>query len=161
MAFNQLIVKNSSTGASVALAAPYAAYKGSQITLNTVVAGTTTSSAGLVIACAGPQWNIEWGSLAALVQTQITTTALSVVSKWQGSLDGTNWFDIMGMNAPANVAVAPAGTGAPIVTTYMHAAPGINPMVAYIRLAVLSTGATGGAADLALVGYSFRKRWTT
>lgn len=163
MAFNQLVVKNSFQGAGTAYAASGAAtvlMKGSSIALNTVVAGTVTSTAGLVIPCSAPQTNIEWDSLAALVQTALTTNTIVVVGKWQASLDGTNWSDIFGINTPANVQVAAAGTGSPVVTTWFHAFAGVNPGVPYLRYAVINSVATGGAADTVNVSYCFRKRWT-
>lgn len=160
MAFNQLVVKSASTGASVAYLAPLTAYKGSSIALNAVVAGTTVSTAGLVIPVASPAWNIEWDSLAAVVQTQLTTATITAQTIWQVSNDGTNWINMLGLNGAANVTVAPAGSGSAINTTYVQAFPGVNPGFPYIRMAVLSGVANGGAADAVIVAYNFRKRWT-
>ena len=159
MAFNQLVVKNASTGAATAFSAPIASQNGSNIALAGVAAGSTTSSAGLLIPIAGPQWNIEWDSLCATVQTKVTTTGLIVTTKWQVSNDGVNWVDFVGTNNAANVAVAATGTGALVVTTYVQALVGVNPSFPYFRIAVLSTGATGAAGDNVICSYNFRKRW--
>lgn len=163
MAFNQLAVKNFFTGAQqayVANGAATAGMNGSKIALNTVVAGTTTSTAGLVLALPSPAMNIEWDSLYALVQTGLTTNTIVVVGKWQASLDGVNWSDILGINAPANVQVAAAGTGGLITTTWFHSFAGINPATPFIRYAVVNTVVTGAAGDNVVVSYGFRKRWT-
>lgn len=160
MAFNQLVVKSYFTGAANAFASPLGSYNGSKIALNTVTSGSTASTAGLVIACAGSQFNIEWDSLAAVVETGITTTSLTVTSKWQVSNDGTNWVDFLGLNCAANVQVAAAGSGSLVTTQYVQGFPGVNPGFPYIRLAVKTGGATGGTGDNVTVAYNFRKRWT-
>jgi len=165
MAFNNRRVKSGGfQGAGTAFTAPLAAFKGSQIALNTIVAGTTVSTAGLVLSMA--QSELEWDSLIALVETDLTTSTITVASKWQGSLDGTNWVDIMPNNpaaAAGTVALpqlqrAAAGTGSLVTTQYFHAFIGMNPSVDYIRLAVLTGVATGGAGDNVTVSYCFRKR---
>ncbi len=158
MAFNQQRVKSAFTGAAQAFTSPLNAFNGSKIALNTVTAGSTASTAGLVIACAGPTWNIEWESLVALVETNITTSTLTATTKWQGSWDGTNWVDFFGLNTAANVTKAAAGTGSLVTTQYFHAFSGMNPGVDYIRLAVQVGVATGGAGDNVTVSYGFRKR---
>lgn len=159
MAFNQQIVKNAFTGAKTAYAAPLAAYFGSQIALNTIVAGAVASTAGLVIPCAGPQWNIEWESLVALVQTSLTTLNITATTRWEVSEDGTVWVPLLGLNAPGNVTVAAAGTGGAIVTNYAQACAGYDPSFPYMRLAALVGVATGAAGDTVTVSYNFRKRW--
>lgn len=160
MAFNQLVVKNAFQGAGTAYQAPIASTNGSQIALNTKVAGSVTSSAGLVIPCAGPQWNIEWDSLSALIETKATTNTITIATRWEVSNDGTNWFPVYGLNSPANVIVAAAGTGSSIYTQYVQAFAGINPGFPYLRIAVVNAVVTGGANDSVIVSYNFRKRWT-
>ena len=163
MAFNQLVVKNFFTGAATAYSASGAAtasMNGSNIALNTVTTGNTTSSAGLVLAMPSPSMNVEWDSLVALVQYKITTTSLVVIGRFQGSLDGSNWSDIRDGNGAAFVQVAATGTGSLVTTTLFHSLPGINPSFPYMRYAVVSTGATGAAGDNVIVSYNFRKRWT-
>ena len=158
MAFNQKIVKSYFTGAQQAFTAPLAAYNGSKIALNTITATSTTSSAGLVIACAGPQFNIEWESLAAIVETNLTTSTITATTKWQVSNDGTAWIDLLGKNAAANVTKAAAGTGSLVTTQYVQAFDGMNPGFPYLRLAVLVGVVTGGAGDNVTVAYNWRKR---
>lgn len=159
MAFNALRVKSAFTGAGTAFTAPLASYKGSQIALNTVTSGTISSTAGLVIALAGPTFNIEWESLFALVETDITTSTITVSSGWQGSWDGTNWIQILaGASATsAFLQVAAAGTGSLITTQYAHYFPG-NPSFDYVRYAVKVGVTTGAAGDNVTVSYGFRKR---
>lgn len=155
MAFNQLVKKSYAAGATQAFAAPWAAYKGSLIALNGAVAGTVTSTAGLVIPCAGPSYNIEWESLVANVQTVLATAGLVATGIWQVSNDATNWATLYGVNSPAYVAVAPAGAG---TTTYCHAFAGINPGHPYLRFAILNTVQTGAAGDNVTVSYNWRGR---
>lgn len=160
MAFNQLVVKSYSTGAATAFAAPLASYNGSNILLNGITAASTVSSAGLVIPVGGPQFNIEWDSLVAVVQTRLTTATITAQTLWQGSNDGTNWVNILGTNGAANVTVAAAGTGSLVNTTYAQAFVGINPPFPYLRIACLVGVATGAAGDTVTCAYNFRKRWT-
>jgi hypothetical protein len=160
MAFNQLVVKNAFQGVGVAYQAPLASASGSQIALNTKVAGSVTSSAGLVIPCAGPQWNIEWDSLSATIETKVTVSTITVQTRWEVSNDGTVWLPILGLNAPSNVTVAAAGTGSSVYTQYVQAFAGVNPGFPYLRIAAVNAVATGGANDSVIVSYNFRKRWT-
>lgn len=158
MAFNQQRAISTFTGAGTAFTAPLAAYKGSLIALNTVVAGATASTAGLVIANGGPNWNIEWESLVALVETNVTTSTITVSSKWQCSPDGVNWVDLVNLNGVAKLTIAAAGTASLITTQYFHPLSGINPGIAYMRLAVSPGVVTGAAGDNCTVSYFFRKR---
>jgi len=157
MAFNQRIVKSYSTGASQAFTAPLASYVGSKIALSGVTANSTASSAGLVIAVGGPQFNIQWESLHAIVETNLTTSTITATTKWQVSNDGTNWLDLLGKNGAANVTKAAAGTGSLITTQYVQAFDGINPAFPYLRLAVLVGVATGAAGDNVTVSYNWTK----
>jgi len=152
--------RNVFTGAATAYSAGGAAIatmNGSNIALNTIVAGTTSSSAGLVMAVANSDF--EWDTLAALVQYKLTTSTITVTGKWQGSYDGVNWSDLVGLNAPANVQLAAAGTGSLVTTTVIHSFAGLGTVTPYIRYAVLSGVVTGAAGDSVIVSYSFRKRW--
>lgn len=163
MAFNQQRVKAYSQGAQTAYIAPLAAYKGSQIALSGVTGATIVSTAGLVIPLAGSQFNIEWDSLSALVETDITTSTLVVQTKWQGSLDGTNWLDLWQNKyqdavGTTRLLVAAAGTGSLVTTQFIHTFAGINPGVDYIRYAAMVTTGTGAAGDNLTVSYNFRKR---
>lgn len=160
MSFNQLVVKSAFTGAGTAFTAPLAAYKGSLVPLTGITATSTTSVAGLVILVGGPQFNIEWESLLAIVETNLTTSTITATTKWQVSNDGTVWLDLLGKNGAANVTKAAAGTGSLVTTQYAQAFDGVNPGTPYLRLAVLVGVATGGAGDNVTVSYNWRKRWT-
>ena len=167
MAFNQQRVKSYASGALTAFATGgLTAYKGSQIALNTVTNGTVVSSAGLVIALAGPQFNIEWDSLVATVETNLTTSTLTVSSAWQGSWDNVTWQTFLTAGFPTGdqhatsqfTQVAAAGTGGLVTTLYTHPFYGYNPAFDYIRYAVKVGVATGAAGDNVTVSYSWRKR---
>lgn len=159
MGFNQRYAQSYFTGTQQAFTSPLNAYNGSKIALNTVTAGSTASTAGLVLACANN--DIEWDSLHALVETNLTTSTITATTKWQGSPDGTNWVDIVGLNSAANVTKAAAGTGSLVTTQYFQAFAGINPGIRYLRIAVLVGVATGAAGDNVTCSYFFRRRWAT
>ena len=167
MAFNVKRVKAGFQGTGQAYVAPLAAFSGSKIALSTITAGSTVSTAGLVLSMANSE--IEWDSLSALVETDLTTSTITVAGKWLGSLDGVNWIDIVPNNpaAAAGTVVLPqvqraaAGTGSLVTTQYLHAFPGLNPPFDYLRFAVLTGVVTGGAGDNVTVSYCYRKRSPT
>lgn len=157
MAFNAQLVKSYAQGAVVAFAAPLASYNGSAIALSGAVAGTFTSTPGLVIAAGSSAVNIEWESLYAIVQTGLTTSTIVATPVWQGSNDGTNWITLVGQTGAAMTSFAAAGTGSLVTTTWAVPFPG-NPSFPYIRLAILNTVVTGAAGDNVKVSYNWRRR---
>lgn len=143
-----------------AMSAPFASIRGSNIALNGVVSGSTTSTAGLVLGGGNVTLlQIEWESLRAKIQTQITTNLLSVVPVWQVSDDGVAWSTLLPQNGAAYVQWPATGTGT-LATTTQDQALQFNPSAKYVRIAVNSTGATGGAGDNVIVAYSWRQRFT-
>lgn len=157
MSFNNRIVKSYASGALVAFTAPLASYKGSQIALNTVTSGSTASTAGLVISVA--QSDIEWESLCAIVETDITTSTITVATKWQVSNDNTNWVDFRDKNGTTRTTVAAAGTGSLVTTQYVQAFDGVNCPFPYVRIAALVGVTTGAAGDNVTASYQYRRRW--
>ncbi len=158
MSFNSTLVKSYAGGATVAFTAPLAAFKGSVIALNTITAGSTASSAGLALAVGGVN-NIEFESLSANVETNLTTNTITATTKWQVSNDGTNWLDVFGKNDAANVTKAAAGTGSLITTQYVQTMDGVNVAYPFVRLAVVVGAATGAAGDNVTVSYNWRRRF--
>lgn len=161
MSFNSKQVKSYAQGALAAFNAnggSWNNFSGSSISLNTKVAGSVTSTAGLVIPVAGPQFAIEWDSLVALVQTAVNTSTITVLARWEMSPDNTNWAPIYPMNGAANVVVAAAGTGSTVYTTYWLPFQGLNPAAQYLRVAAVNAVVTGGASDAVIVSYFWRKR---
>jgi hypothetical protein len=159
MSFNSRLAKSVFQGTATAFTSPLNAFSGSKIALNTITAGSTASTAGLVIPLTNPTFQIEWESLVALVETNLTTSTITATSKWQYSPDGTNWLDVLGLNAAANVTKAAAGSGSLVTTQYFHAFSGINPAAQAVRIAVLVGVATGAAGDNVTCSYFFTKRW--
>lgn len=157
MAFNAQLVKSYAQGAVSAFVAPLTAYTGSAVALSGAVAGTYTSTPGLVIAAGSSAVNIEWESLYAIVQTGLTTSTIVATPVWQGSNDGTNWITLAGPTGGLPVSLASAGTGSLVTTTWAVPFPG-NPSFPYIRLAILNTVATGAAGDNVKVAYNWRRR---
>jgi len=163
MAFNQLVKKSFvPNGATQAFAAPFAAYRGALVALNGVTSGTTTPapSNGLVIAFAGQgsgDVNIEWESIAVNVQAVLTTAAITAAIVWQVSNDMTNWITMGRLTNTAYQVFAPAGAG---TTNWVQYLQGYNGGYPYLRPAVLSGGATGGASDNVVISFNARKRQT-
>jgi hypothetical protein len=158
MSFASSIVKSYAGGALTAFAAPLASYKGSQIPLNGITATSTTSTAGLALQVGGVN-NIEFDSLSALVETDLTTNTITATTKWQVSNDGTNWVDLLGKNLAANATKSAAGTGGLVTTQYVQVCDGFDYSWPYIRLAVLVGVVTGAAGDNVTVAYNWRKRF--
>lgn len=139
MSFNSNLVKNASS---------------TVVALNGVTTGTIT--AGPVLNVSGAI-AVEWESLCANVSAAITTSSLVIKTLWQGSNDNSTWNTIYGLNGAAPVAVAATGTGSLVTTGYIQHCS-INPSYPYMRLAVLSSGATGAAGDNVTISYNFKKR---
>jgi hypothetical protein len=163
MSFNSSRVQPYATGALTAFSSPLGAYKGSVIALTGITATSTVSSAGLVLLPGGVN-NIEFESLSALVETNLTTSTITAATKWQVTFDGTNWIDIYKEQYAATtqvstMLVAAAGTGTIATKQYVHAFAGINPAFYAMRLAVVVGVATGGAGDNVTVAYTWRKRF--
>jgi phenylpropionate dioxygenase-like ring-hydroxylating dioxygenase large terminal subunit len=158
MSFNSSIVKSYAGGALTAFTAPLASYKGSLVALNGVTAGTAVSTVGLVLQAGGAN-NIEFNSLAALVETNITTSTMTVTTKWQVSNDGTSWIDLFEKTSQSNTNRSAAGTGSLVTTQYVQSMDGINPSFPYMRIAVQVGVATGAAGDNVTVSYNWRKRF--
>lgn len=139
MSFNSTLVKNSPSAV---------------VALTGVTTGTTTP---------GPVFNIsgalnpEEGSVIANVSAAVTTSSLVVKTLWEVSNDNVTWVSLFGINGAALVGVPATGTGTIVTTAYAQALP-VNPSHPYIRLSVISTGATGGAGDNVTIGYNWRKR---
>lgn len=129
------------------------AVKSTVIALNTVVSGTTVGGPSLSLASG----DIEGDTLCANVSSALTTNLLTVTTKWQVSQDGTTWVDVQQSNGAALVRIAPAGTGS-LVTTAFCQLTQFSPAHPYIRLALVTGGATGAAGDNVTVSYNFRKR---
>lgn len=130
---------------------------GGVIALAGVTTGNTTSTAGLILQPKGAN-NIAADSLCANISAGITTTSLVVVPQWQVSNNGTTWTTLLPMNGAAYVALA-TGTGSLVTTTYALSAAGLNLAYPYVRLAVVSTGATGAAGDNVTVSYNWNRQF--
>ena len=134
------------------------AVQSTAIPLNTLVAGTTTSAAGLVINPGDPRFPIEFDSLVMNVTAAITTSTIVVTTIWQVSDDGTNWRTLFPLNNASYVAVAAAGSGSLVTTNYVQTCNGYNPGKQYIRAAVINTVVTGAAGDNVTISYNWRRR---
>lgn len=136
------------------------AYASTTVALSTVVAGTITSAAALVLAPRLSQ-NIAADSLVMNVSAAITTSTIVVATVWQVSDDNTNWRTIYPLNGAAYVNVAVAGTGSLVTTTYCQSLAGYNFSKQYVRAACLNTVATGGAGDNITISYGWRRAFNS
>ena len=128
---------------------------GSVIALSGVTTGTTT--AGPILDLLGPLVP-EWDCICANVSAAITTNSLVVKTKWRVSNDGSTFVDLYGSDGETNATqIAATGNGG-LVTTNWAQMLWVNAPYPYVMLAVVSTGATGGAGDNITVTYNFIKR---
>lgn len=118
--------------------------------------GSITSAAGLVLS-PGAAHNIAPNSLSAHISAGVTTSSIVVTTRWEVSNDNSTWLPLYAHNCPAVVQVAATGSGSLVTTAYVQACPGIAFSFPYIRLAVLNTGATGGAGDNVTVKYNWAR----
>ncbi len=128
------------------------------VALTGVTTGTVTPSTSVL--APGENQRVGPGSLYMRVSAAITTSSLVVKTLWQGSDDGTTWDTIYQSNGAAYVAVAATGSGSLVTTAYRQWFDfGDAASCQYIRAAVLSTGATGGAGDNITITYGWLKRF--
>jgi hypothetical protein len=133
------------------------AYGSQVIALNTVVAGTVTRSPTFLI----PGDNQQRAGLDSLymqcaVVAKVSTIVLS--TGWQGSNDGTNWYTIYTHAGNGFAAIAAAGNGSSVTTTYFQMFQGDPAAFRYIVGAVLVTVATGGTSDQVTMSYGWSRR---
>jgi len=105
-------------------------------TLNTLVAASVVTGNTLTCGTLAP------GSVSALVTATIVTGSLTVTPKWQASEDGTNFYDLSIVALPA------------ISATGSRFVPLPDGSWRYVRLALTTAGATGGASDFYAISYS-------
>jgi hypothetical protein len=95
-------------------------------------------------------------NLTAYLIVTAATSSLTVTPYWQVSDDGTTFKS---MHALANVPInLPIATATENVTEVLPAPKGIEGY-RYARCMLLVGGATGGAADLYSIGYSYRQNF--
>lgn len=139
MSFNSLLVKANGTLI---------------VALNGKAAASVTN--GPVLAVGGVN-NVEWESLCANVSAAVTTSTITVTTRWAGSNDGVTFNPIMPQNGAAYVGVPAAGTGSLITTPYIQPLP-INVPYPYVTLQTVVGVASGGAGDNVTISYSWKKR---
>lgn len=119
---------------------------------NSEVALTTLTSANGT-ARYGTALSVEKFALQSMVlecTSAITTSSVLATFKAQGSMDGTTWFDLVGITG-----ASAAGTGSPVTTTLAIPVPAHAHSYSLFRgVATLSGAATAGA-DTTLMTYRF------
>jgi hypothetical protein len=98
---------------------------------------------------------VEPGSLCALVTVDAETNTLTLAAKWQGSNDGSTWYDVVQPHNPADVVLATGTSGADAAVTKIIEAPAGIYGNRFGRCAVYNGVATGGSADTYSIGYNY------
>lgn len=113
---------------------------GSVALSNSITAGTTLTANTFTGGLAEP------GSVTAKVAVTISTGSLTLAPKWQASEDGTNFYDIVTLPNTAQTAISATKT------VFMQSPPG---SWRYLRIAILTAGATAGSSDNYRVSYNY------
>jgi len=139
MSFNSLLAKaNSST----------------VVALNGKAAGSFTN--GPILSMGGVN-NVEWDSLCANVSAGITTSTITIATRWAVSQDGITYNPIFPQNGAASVGVPAAGSGSLVTSTYVQALP-VNVPYPYVTLQTAVGVVPGGAGDNIAISYNWKKR---
>lgn len=117
-------------------------------TLDSIDAGTVTAGTALRTN------DVEPGTLSVDANVTATTNTLTMTVIWQVSTDNSTWRTVTAVNNAANIALA-TGTGSGVDGDKVYPAPECVFGWQYVRPAILSGGATGGANDT----YTLTKRW--
>jgi hypothetical protein len=116
--------------------------------LDGVAADTVTG--GLTL----PMYEVFTGGLCGQVTLTANTATLTLECYWQGSNDGTTWFDVEQPNSPA-VVVWVTGTGSDVTKTAGLSPPAGVFAYRYARIAVVNRVAVGTTSDKYRIGYNF------
>ena len=109
--------------------------------LNGVTAGGNGAGATL------PAQSVAAGTLSALFVVDAETDTITIAGQWQGSDDGSTWYDIAGSpNNAANVVLATGTGGADAAVTRAVPCPSQAHGFRFLR-AVARVGATTGTAN--------------
>lgn len=125
------------------------------IALNTIVAGTITPSANYLVPGGNQRIAVDSLYMYCIVACKVSTIVITTF--WQATYDGTNWFEVYPHTGAAPSAVAAAGTGTTVTTTYFQQFTGQPAAYKYVRGAVLNTVATGGSSDQVTMAYGWLK----
>lgn len=124
------------------------------VALNGVTAGSIAAGPTLSLAQVNDP---EWESIVANVSAALTTSTITATTRWEVSNNGSTFVPLYGLNAAANVTVAPAGSGSLVTTAWAQAVP-VNVSFPYVRLSVVVGVVTGGAGDNVTISYNYRRR---
>ncbi len=116
---------------------------------DTLVAGSNVSGGTL------QSKDVEPGSLSAIFVVDAETNTLTISAFWQGSDDGSTWYDIYPSNNAAVVALATGTAGADASVTRAIAAPTAVHGFRNIRAVARNGVVTGNAADTYSIQYRY------
>jgi hypothetical protein len=118
--------------------------------LNAVAAGGNGAGATL------QSQNVVPGTLSALFVVEAETDTVTIAAQWQGSDDGTTWYDMAGdPQNPANVVLATGTAGGDAVITKAIPAPRPLHGWRYMRAVARIAGNTGAAVDTYSIAYRY------
>ena len=117
--------------------------------LDTLVAGSNVSGGTL------QSKDVEPGSLSAIFVVDAETSTLTSSAFWQGSDDGSTWYDIYPSNNAAVVALATGTGGADASVTRAVSAPTAAHGFRNIRAVARNGVVTGNAVDTYSIQYRY------
>ena len=116
--------------------------------LNTKVAGTQTGGNKLVMD------NVREGTLSCEFDITAATSTIQIFGEWQGSDDGSTWFDVRGQNNAAPVVIS---TGTAAIVKVVLDAPKALDGFRFGRAVVRNQVVTGQAGDLYAMKYRYQR----
>lgn len=124
--------------------------------LNTVVAGTSTSAAGLVMRTG----RYEPGSLSCEFALLAETNTITLEGRWEVSDDNSTWVDMPVQNAEAVTVLGTGTAGADSTVTKSLPAPRAAEGYKYVRPVVVNRVVTGASVDTYSMTIRYVKRYT-
>lgn len=123
-------------------------------TLDTLASGSVVGGTAVDL---GDNARQKVRSLSALVTVAAETSTLTITAKWQVSNDGTTWADFSnGSQNAAGVALATGTAGADPAVSKAIPAPDAIYGWKKARIALVTGGTTGAAADTWTLSYCYR-----
>lgn len=122
--------------------------------LNTVVAGTSTSHADLVLETRN---SVLPGSISAAFTVDAETNTITVEARWEVSNDKSTWLDMPVQGNTAVTVLATGTAGADAAVTKVIPAPLAVHGWRYCRPVVVNRVVTGNSADTWAIDLHYRK----
>lgn len=118
------------------------------LTITGATAGTLVAGPALLMS------RVKRG-LSAQCNVTAETNGITLTAVWQVSNDNVSWANVTPSNGAANVPLATGTSGTDDPVSRAVSAPDAVYGARYARVAILVGAQTGGASDVATVGYSY------